>query len=103
MIGWFFFAKNANFIKLPLPETGLVVLLGESGSGKTTLIKVLSLLQSPNEGGISYDNQPIASRKEVRRNNALVSQEGGLIEGIYCFDSLSLASKRKEDISKALQ
>ena len=58
MICGFFFAKNANFIKLPLPETGLVVLLGESGSGKTTLIEVLSLLQSPNEGEISYDNQP---------------------------------------------
>ena len=103
MICGFFFAKNANFIKLPLPETGLVVLLGESESGKTTLIKVLSLLQSPNEGEISYDNQPIASRKEVRRNNAFVSQEGGLIEGLACFDSLSLASKSKEDISKALQ
>jgi len=58
MICGFFFAKNANFIKLPLPETGLVVLLGESGSGKTTLIKVLSLLQSPNEGEISYENSP---------------------------------------------
>ena len=103
MICGFFFAKNANFIKLPLTETGLVFLLGESGSGKTTLIKVLSLLQSPNEGGISHDNQPIASRKGVRRNNAFVSQEGGLIEGLACFESLSLASKSKEDISKALQ
>lgn len=88
--------------EMSLPETGLVALLGESGSGKTTLIKVLSLLQSPNEGEISYDNQPIASGKEVRKNNAFVSQEGGLIEDLSVLDNLSFLDVKQEDLEKRL-
>ncbi len=42
-------------ISLDLPNTGLVVLLGESGSGKTTLLNAMSGLDKVDSGAISFD------------------------------------------------
>jgi ABC-type polar amino acid transport system ATPase subunit len=48
-------------ISFTLPLGSIVVLLGPSGSGKSTLLRCLSRLETPEEGTISFQDQPLAS------------------------------------------
>jgi branched-chain amino acid transport system ATP-binding protein len=48
-----------DHVSLELLEGELVALIGPNGAGKTTLFNVLSGIQRPNTGSISYARQPI--------------------------------------------
>lgn len=46
-------------ISLTIEDEGFVVILGASGSGKSTLLNVMSGLERPDSGMVSYDEQDI--------------------------------------------
>jgi iron complex transport system ATP-binding protein len=52
-------------------------IIGPNGSGKTTLLKVLSGLETPNDGVASMDGRPVSSyrRKELARWLAVLQQD----------------------------
>tara|TARA_B100000676_G_C17902155_1_gene745207 strand:+ start:111 stop:788 length:678 start_codon:yes stop_codon:yes gene_type:complete len=87
-------------------------LMGPSGSGKSTLLNLLSLIDRPNSGSISIDNQLI-NFKESDRNDKLRANKIGIIyqqdnllpdftalENIY-MAALAAGNDRKLSISKA--
>ena len=54
--------KNVNF---ELPQGEVVGIVGESGSGKSTFARVLSGLQEPTKGYVTYLGKPIQEGKEI--------------------------------------
>jgi len=54
--------KNVDFV---LPQGKVVGIVGESGSGKSTFARVLSGLQEPTGGYVTYLGSPIQDGKEI--------------------------------------
>ncbi len=60
-------------------ESGeFVSLLGPSGCGKTTILRILSGLETPDEGAVLVDGQDISRVKPEKRNIGLVFQNYAL-------------------------
>jgi len=62
-----------NDLKLNVPKSEIIILLGKSGSGKSTLLNVISGIDIPDSGSVIIDGKDITklSEKErtlVRRN-----------------------------------
>ena len=54
--------KNVDFV---LPQGQVVGIVGESGSGKSTFARVLSGIQEPTAGHVTYLGKPIQEGKEI--------------------------------------
>lgn len=54
--------KNLDFV---LPQGQVVGIVGESGSGKSTFARVLSGIQEPTTGHVTYMGKPIQEGKEI--------------------------------------
>ena len=54
--------KNVDFV---LPQGQVVGIVGESGSGKSTFARVLSGIQEPTAGHVTYMGKPIQEGKEI--------------------------------------
>lgn len=65
-------------VSLQLAEGETLALTGESGSGKSTLLHLLAALDTPDEGTIVLDGQPLDGLDDVRRA-ALRRQTIGLV------------------------
>lgn len=48
-----------NGVSLLIPSNKICGIIGRSGAGKSTLVRLISLLESPDEGQIYYDNQRV--------------------------------------------
>ena len=59
-------------------DVGFYCILGKSGSGKSTIANLASLIDSPSEGEIFFNNKKISCFNEKEINNYR-SQEIGLI------------------------
>ena len=60
----------------------VVAVLGPNGAGKSTLFRMLALLESPDEGVVSYFGSPVTARdKAARRRVASVFQRPFLFQG----------------------
>ena len=71
-----------NGFSLEVPAQQLITLLGESGCGKTTLLRVLSGLETPEEGSIRLGSKYLyhdgTSISPCQRDIAMVFQGGAL-------------------------
>jgi polar amino acid transport system ATP-binding protein len=56
-----------NDISLTVKKNETVVLIGPSGSGKTTLLRCINYLESPDEGLITLDGEPLGLTTSGRR------------------------------------
>ena len=73
-------------IDLDIPKGKVVVVIGPSGSGKTTLLRCLNVLEMPNKGRITLDQQTLDFTKPVpkktitqfRSNTGMVFQNYNL-------------------------
>lgn len=73
-------------IDLNIPKGKVVVVIGPSGSGKTTLLRCLNVLEMPNKGRITLDQQTLDFTKPVpkktitdfRSNTGMVFQSYNL-------------------------
>lgn len=68
-------------------KTNLII--GQSGSGKTVFLKSLLGLHSPDEGIISYNNQPYSSMDDDERIE-LRQRMGMVFQGSALFDSMTV-------------
>lgn len=104
-------------IHLTVPSGSMVALKGRSGSGKTTLLNILSSLDEPTEGTVTFQGRPItgmseAARNELRRREmGLVFQSFGLVPLMSAYENvefgLRVAGKavksRREAVEEALE
>lgn len=79
-----------------IPEGQFVAITGKSGSGKSTLLYQMSLLDRPNSGEISIDENDIIALKEdqkivFRRNNiGYIFQDYALLPSLTASENVAL-------------
>ena len=56
-----------NDISLNIPENKIFGIIGKSGAGKSSLVRLISLLETPDEGAVYYNNKRVdnLSKKEL--------------------------------------
>jgi taurine transport system ATP-binding protein len=81
--------KNIN---LDIPESSLMVILGESGCGKTTLLNILAGFQQVNAGVVKIDDE-ILTQPDARR--AVVFQEHALLPWLNVSENVGFSLKLK--------
>ncbi len=92
----------------------VISLIGASGSGKSTFLRCINFLETPNEGAMSLDNQPIrmvydrhgmhvadaAELQRLRTRLAMVFQHFNLWSHMTVLDNITLAPRRVLGVSK---
>jgi phosphonate transport system ATP-binding protein len=68
-------------IELTIPAGQFCVLLGPSGAGKSTLLRCVNGLETPSDGQVLVDGQPVDRRSlpALRKRIAMVHQHFGLV------------------------
>ncbi len=85
-------------INLSIKRGTVNAVVGPSGSGKTSLLRLLTALDRPTSGSILIDGVDISELplSDLRRQVAVVWQEGGLIKGSV-LDNLTLGAESASD------
>ena len=85
-------------ISLPVPLGAPLLLLGPSGGGKSTLLRLLAGLESPDEGSIQVDGNPLPPHEPTlrayRRRLGFVFQEGNLFPHLTAEQNIALPLRR---------
>jgi NitT/TauT family transport system ATP-binding protein len=79
-------------INLTLTEGEFVVLLGPSGCGKSTLLRIITGLQQPTEGQVTYRGQPLVG---VNPQAAIVFQTFALFPWLTVQENVEIALKAR--------
>lgn len=97
--GEFYALKHVD---IDIPAGKLTILKGRSGSGKTTLMNILSALDAPTEGDVSFDGQVYsemedAQREQLRRKEiGFVFQAVALIPIMNAYENVDFAMRLAE-------
>lgn len=87
---------------LDVPNGQLTALLGPSGSGKTTLLRIISGLESPDEGSVHYHDEEVTDRSPQDRQVGFVFQHYALFRHMTVFDNvafgMSVRNRPKDEI-----
>ena len=108
-------ALNSIFLALPLAD--LAGVAGPSGSGKSTLLNIIGALDSPDEGSVVLDGEPVNYEEEkqlenIRQNKiSFIFQNFNLIPVLTASENVELAlmtgklqsMERKERANDALE
>ena len=102
--------KVLDDLSLKIKEGEIASIVGSSGSGKTTLLRILSGLEIPETGEITFDNETIYSSKTFippeERNCSLVFQDYALFPNLSMLDNIYFGEGSKnnnEVISELIQ
>ncbi len=76
-------------ISLEIKDGDLVVILGASGSGKSTLLNVLSGLERPDSGKISYEQREITSLSDNDLTEFRKSNTGFIFQQYYLLPNMT--------------
>lgn len=84
-------AEAVRGVSLFIPEGGIFGIIGRSGAGKSSLIRVMSLLEKPDEGEVLYDGARVdnLSEKELLRMRKRI---GMIFQNFNLFSSRSAAA-----------
>ena len=82
--------KVLKGISLSIQDGDFVVILGASGSGKSTLLNVMSGLERPDSGTISYDDRNIAALSEKALTEFRKDSIGFIFQQYYLLPNLSV-------------
>ena len=105
----FWALKNMS---IEIPEGKLTILRGKSGSGKTTLMNILSALDRPTTGSVTFDGVDLSTLNdkalgELRRKNVgFVFQSVALIPIMNAYENVEFAlrlSGSKKDNQKRVE
>ena len=97
--GEFYALKHVD---IDIPARKLTILKGRSGSGKTTLMNILSALDAPTEGDVSFDGQVYsemedAQKEQLRRKEiGFVFQAVALIPIMNAYENVDFAMRLAE-------
>lgn len=97
--GEFYALKHVD---IDIPAGKLTILKGGSGSGKTTLMNILSALDAPTEGDVSFDGQVYsemedAQKEQLRRKEiGFVFQAVALIPIMNAYENVDFAMRLAE-------
>ena len=97
--GEFYALKHVD---IDIPAGKLTILKGRSGSGKTTLMNILSALDAPTEGDVSFDGQVYsemedAQKEQLRRKEiGFVFQAVALIPIMKAYENVDFAMRLAE-------
>lgn len=97
--GEFYALKHVD---IDIPAGKLTILKGRSGSGKTTLMNILSALEAPTEGDVSFDGQVYsemedAQKEQLRRKEiGFVFQAVALIPIMNAYENVDFAMRLAE-------
>lgn len=89
-------------VDIDIPAGKLTILKGRSGSGKTTLMNILSALDIPTEGDISFDGQAYSEMEEAqkeqlrRKEIGFVFQAVALIPIMNSYENVDFAMRLAE-------
>ena len=72
--------KNINF---EIKKNERVAIMGESGSGKTSLLMLMSCLESPTTGSISFNNQDLSLLSEKKKTEIRKKKIGLIFQQFY--------------------
>ena len=98
-----------NKVTLDIPSNTIYGIIGKSGAGKSTLVRLISLLERPDAGEISYgtkrvDNLPADDLIAQRRKIGMIFQNFNLFSsrdaGGNIAYPLEIAGMRRTEISK---
>ena len=96
--------KAVNEVSLSINDGEFLVLLGPSGCGKTTILRMISGLESPNEGEILIEDKLVNEVPPKDREIAMVFQNYALYPHMTARENLSFPLKmrkmKKGDIEK---
>ena len=73
-----------------------VCLLGPSGCGKTTILRMIAGFESPDEGEIYMDSEPINGLTPNKRDTAMVFQSYALLPQYNIFDNVAYGLKLRK-------
>ncbi len=76
-------------LNLEIERGEFLTLLGPSGSGKSTTLMMLAGFESPTQGQIFFDNQPLDSIPAHRRNFGLVFQNYALFPHMTVLENVA--------------
>lgn len=82
-------------IDLRIEEQDYLVILGASGSGKSTLLNILSGLEKPDQGEVSYDGENIASLSESQLTKFRKDQVAFIFQQYYLLQELTVEQNVK--------
>lgn len=97
--GEFYALKHVD---IDIPAGKLTILKGRSGSGKTTLMNILSAMDAPTEGDVSFDGQVYsemedAQKEQLRRKEiGFVFQAVALIPIMNAYENVDFAMRLAE-------
>ena len=82
-------------IDLEIGQGEVVALIGASGSGKSTLLRCVNGLESPTQGKIQFQGQPVQSQNLdlVRQKIGMVFQRFNLFPHLSALGNIALAPK----------
>lgn len=89
-------------------ESGMFGLLGPNGAGKTTLMKILTLLQSPTSGSISFNGLDLhKDRRAIRKILGYLPQDFRFFENLKTWEFLDYSAglagyKTKKERNKVI-
>lgn len=74
---------NINF------DNGIYALLGLNGSGKTSLLNIISTINQPSKGQITYNNKNVINNpEEIRKDLGYMSQNTTLLQDLSIIQNL---------------
>lgn len=92
-------------LTLTVGEHEVVCLIGSSGSGKSTLLRCLDLLETIDDGVITYAGReisdPLVDPREVRREIGMVFQAYNLFPHLSVLDNCTLAQVKVHRTGRA--
>jgi D-methionine transport system ATP-binding protein len=96
-------------IDIQIPDGCIYGIIGKSGAGKSTLLRIMSLLETPDEGEVFYDTERVDTLKgkqllEKRRQMGMIFQNFNLLGSRNAAANiaypLEIAGMHKKEIEK---
>lgn len=91
-------------VSFEVEKNEIVALLGPSGCGKSTILALIAGLETPDQGEISWDGQPLTGVATHRRNFGLMFQDFALFPHMNVEENvafgLRMAGLRKDEIGQ---
>lgn len=91
-------------INMDVREGEVISVIGPSGSGKSTFLRCINLLEEPNSGTISYQNEVINqgkyTRRKLHREIGMVFQKFNLFPHMTVLENITYAPQKLKIASK---